>query len=151
MVMDNVVIRRALPKDIESVYSMLCSLSDKQHNKERFQQCYERNLKDSNIIYLIAEMDTNPCGFISCHSQQLLHHTGTAYEIQEMYVVESYRGWGIGKKLMTTLRLLINETTFDVFEVTSSNWREEAHAFYQNNGFTQTHKKFTSKGNYSSC
>lgn len=148
--MENLIIRRATSADAEHVYEMLCCLSDKQHNKERFLQCFERNLQNETIIYLVAERDNIPCGFISCHSQQLLHHTGTAYEIQEMYIKEAYRGWGIGKKLIAVLRSMINETPYDVFEVTSSNWREEAHAFYLNNGFTQTHKKFTSKGNYPS-
>lgn len=148
--MENLIIRRATNADAEHVYEMLCCLSDKQHNKERFMQCFERNLQNETIIYLVAEIGNTPCGFVSCHSQQLLHHTGTAYEIQEMYIKEAYRGWGIGKKLIAVLRSMINETPYDVFEVTSSNWREEAHAFYQNNGFTQTHKKFTSKGNYPS-
>ena len=148
--MENLIIRRAVIADAEHVYEMLCSLSDKQHNKERFMQCFERNLQHEAIIYLVAEISNTPCGFVSCHSQQLLHHTGTAYEIQEMYIKEAYRGWGIGKKLIAVLRSMINETPYDVFEVTSSNWREEAHAFYLNNGFTQTHKKFTSKGNYPS-
>lgn len=151
LAMENPIVRRAVIADAEHVYEMLCCLSDKQHDKERFMQCFERNLRNDTVIYLVAEIDNKPCGFISCHSQQLLHHTGTAYEIQEMYIKESNRGWGIGKKLIATLRLMISETDYDVFEVTSSKWREEAHAFYLNNGFVQTHKKFTSKGNYSSC
>lgn len=145
--MENFIIRRAVIADIEHVYEMLCCLSDKQHNKERFMRCFETNLQNDTIIYMIAEANNMPCGFVSCHSQQLLHHTGTAYEIQEMYIKEACRGWGIGKKLIAALRTIISETDYDVFEVTSSNWREEAHAFYLNNGFTQTHKKFTSKGN----
>ena len=149
--MENLIIRKATSADAGHVYEMLCCLSDKQHNEERFMKCFERNLQNETIIYLVAETDNTPCGFISCHSQQLLHHTGTAYEIQEMYIKEAYRGWGIGKRLIAVLRSMINETPYDVFEVTSSNWREEAHAFYLNNGFMQTHKKFTSKGNYLSC
>jgi len=145
--MNEVVIRRAMPADIDNVYEMLCLLSQKEHNRLRFEKCYEQNIQTSNIIYLIAEVGGVPCGFISCHSQQLLHHTGTAYEIQEMFIRETCRGLGIGKQMIAKLRSLINDTDFDVFEVTSSNWRDEAHAFYMNNGFVQTHKKFTSKGN----
>lgn len=145
--MNEVVIRRATPADVDDVYEMLCQLSQKEHNRLRFEKCYEQNIQSNHIIYLIAEAGGVPCGFISCHSQQLLHHTGTAYEIQEMFIRETCRGLGIGKQMIAMLRSLINDTDFDVFEVTSSNWRDEAHAFYMNNGFVQTHKKFTSKGN----
>lgn len=145
--MNNVVIRTATEADVDSVYEMLCLLSQKEHNRLRFDKCYAQNITSDNVICLVADVDGIPSGFISCHSQQLLHHTGTAYEIQEMFIGEQYRGMGIGKQMIAMLRSLINETDFDVFEVTSSNWRDEAHAFYLNNGFVQTHKKFTSKGN----
>ena len=148
--MNNVAIRRATAADMDGVYEMLCLLSQKEHHRLRFEKCYWKNLADEQIVYLVAEVDGILAGFISCHSQQLLHHTGTAYEIQEMFIKETFRGLGIGKEMIAMLRSLINETEFDVFEVTSSNWREEAHAFYLNNGFVQTHKKFTSSGNYSS-
>ncbi|MBL7683677.1 MAG: GNAT family N-acetyltransferase [Flavipsychrobacter sp.] len=145
--MYEVVIRRAEPADVFVVYNMLCSLSQKEHDKLRFEKCYERNVSDERIIYMIAEVNGEPSGFISCHSQQLLHHSGTAYEIQEMYIDEAYRGNGVGKKMVAAVHSQIEPTEYDVFEVTSSNWREEAHAFYMNNGFVQTHMKFTRKGN----
>lgn len=145
--MYEVLIRRAEPADVFVVYNMLCSLSQKEHDKHRFEKCYESNVSDEHIIYMIAEVDGVPSGFISCHSQQLLHHTGTAYEIQEMYIDEAYRGNGVGKKMIAAVHSQIALTEYDVFEVTSSNWREDAHAFYMNNGFAQTHMKFTRKGN----
>lgn len=145
--MYDVVIRKATIEDANVVYDMLCKLSQKEHDRERFAKCYERNIEDDSIIYLVADVDGVPSGFISCHSQQLLHHTGTAYEIQEMYIDETYRGNGVGKQLIAAVQASINPTVYDVFEVTSSNWREDAHAFYMNNGFTQTHLKFTQKGN----
>lgn len=145
--MYEVTIRKATIDDANVVYDMLCKLSQKEHDRERFAKCYERNIADDNILYLVADVDGIPSGFISCHSQQLLHHTGTAYEIQEMYIDEAYRGNGVGKLLIAAVQASINPTVYDVFEVTSSNWREDAHAFYMNNGFTQTHLKFTQKGN----
>lgn len=144
--MYEVVIRKAVPADLDTVYNMICDLSGKVHNKERFEACYSQNVVADNIVYLIAEVDGVPSGFISCHSQQLLHHTGTAYEIQEMYIAEPYRGNGVGKKLIETLHHLVDTTEYDVIEVTSSNWRKEAHTFYMNNGYGQTHQKFTKKG-----
>ncbi|OSZ82853.1 hypothetical protein CAP35_06200 [Chitinophagaceae bacterium IBVUCB1] len=145
--MQELTIRRANADDIDSVYRMLCLLSRKEYDRQQFEACYLRNITNVDIIYLIAEADGEVCGFISCHAQQLLHHAGTAYEIQEMFVDEAYRGKGIGKKMLATLLSIINLTDYDVLEVTSSNWREDAHAFYMNHGFAQTHLKFTMRGN----
>lgn len=143
----NVVIRNADATDVAVVYSFLCSLSEKEYNRQLFEEHYVHNITDDKNIYLVAEIDNEIAGFLSCHGQILLHHNGWVYEIQEMYTDEKYRGKGVGKLLLQKLEGILSERSYDIIDVTSNNRRQDAHRFYLKNGFVQTHLKFTKKGN----
>lgn len=143
--MTPVKIRSAELRDLDIVYRFLCSLSEKIHDREKFEEYYKINIQQHNYIYLVTEVDESVVGFLSCHGQVLLHHVGWAYEIQEMYTDEMYRGKGIGKLLIQELERILTEREYDVIEVTSNNKRLAAHDFYMKNGYVQTHQKFTKK------
>ena len=64
-----------------------------------------------------------------------------------MFTDEACRGKGIGKALLQEMERMLSEREYDMIDVTSNNKRKEAHAFYQKNGYVQTHQKFTKKGN----
>ncbi len=141
------LVRSALPHDVSTIYTFLCQLSEKQYDKVLFEEVYLENLQSDKNVYLVAETDGKVVGFLGCHGQLLLHHTGWVYEIQEMFTDAAYRGRGIGKKLLTELESILNTRSYDMIDVTSNNKRTEAHRFYLSNGFTQSHQKFTKKGN----
>lgn len=143
--MDSIIIRHAVPADGTTVYRLLTQLSDRINNAVLFDELFEASIEMPNTIYLVAEDNGNIVGFISCHGQVLLHHMGWAYEIQEMFVDAAYRGKGVGKRLLTQLETTLQDTDYDVLEVTSKHIREGAHAFYMANGYEHTHRKFTKK------
>ncbi len=145
--MANIVLRNAETTDVDAVYAFLCALSEKEYNREKFEEYYNTCLANDKNIYIIAEAEGKPVGFLSCHGQLLLHHAGWAYEIQEMFTDEAYRSHGIGKLMIEELEKRLSDITYDVLEVTSNNRRSRAHNFYLKNGFAQTHQKFTKKGN----
>lgn len=136
-------IRNALPEDAETVYAMICRLEDSLLDKDYFMDCYVRNVNSPHVIYLLAFNATHAVGFLSCHGQSLLHHTGMVYEIQEMYVDEDYRGQRIGQRLIKELETLLEGRNCSSLEVTSNIARSKAHSFYLRNGFRQSHLKFT--------
>jgi PhnO protein len=143
-----VEIRNALPSDIKEVHEMICLLEADYFDCDNFKRIYYQNICNLNNIYLLATEKNNntTIGIISCHGQELLHHNGWVFEIQEFFVKESFRNNGIGKKLITTLEAAIKTTKVaGLFEVTAQKFRKNTHAFYLDNNFSQSHLKFTKK------
>lgn len=142
-----VIIRLATANDAETVYRFICELKEVIFDPHVFNRIYQYNLKNEKNHYLVAEIDEEIVGFLSCHGQLLLHHLGWAYEIQELYVDKDHRSKGIGKQLLQALEHVLSKENYDVLELTSNMKRTEAHKFYLNNGFEQSHFKFVKKGN----
>ncbi|WP_159470565.1 GNAT family N-acetyltransferase [Dyadobacter sp. 3J3] len=141
MVVFNLHIRSATEKDEETVYNMICDLEDKELDRESFNNAFHSNLSQERIRYVIAELDGEPVGMGSCHTQLLLHHVCVVAEIQEMYVVPRYRSKEIGKALVEKLIDFAKSKNALQIEVTSNNVRENAHRFYEKEGFRKSHVK----------
>lgn len=141
MVSSRLHIRLATALDEDPVYEMICDLENKILNRESFNFVFHHNLAQRNICYLIAELDGEPVGMGSCHVQPLLHHVCMVAEIQEMFVKEAYRSKEIGKAIIDTLIVFAKSKSALQIEVTSNNVRENAHRFYQKEGFKKSHVK----------
>lgn len=140
------LIRKASLNDFKSVYGFVNDLEETEFNIESMKIAFEQNINNTDSIYLIAEVDNKPVGYLSCHSQFLLHHGGQRIaEIQEMYVNPENRKMGIGKKLIDELKRTAQQKGIDQLEVTSNNRRTKTHRFYEREKFVQSHKKFTWK------
>jgi PhnO protein len=129
--------------DFETVYHFINLLESTTFDKEIQQKLFSENLKNNQIIYLLAEENEKAVGFVSCHIQMLLHHAGPIAEIQEMVVLETHRSKGVGNKLMAHLLDELRKRNIPQVEVTSNKIREHAHRFYLKEGFKDSHKKFT--------
>jgi PhnO protein len=134
-------IRPATGKDEETIYRMICDLENKELSRTSFNQVFQTNLAQERICYLIAEMENEPVGMGSCHVQLLLHHVCMVAEIQEMYVSPKHRSKEIGKALVEELIVFAKSKGALQIEVTSNNVRENAHRFYQKEGFKKSHVK----------
>ena len=141
--MEAIHVRPATQEDFEYVYEFINLLEDEVFDKQRQWEIYLENAGNPNNIYLIAWAHNLAVGFLSCHIQYLLHHGGLVGEIQEMYVNENGRSHGIGKLLIEKLKEMAKARGVLQLEVTSSFRREDAHRFYEREGFAHTHKKFT--------
>jgi PhnO protein len=136
-------IRRALPEDVNTVHQLLCELEDRIFELAPFSDRYIRNLASPDHIYLVAEEDHELLGLLTCHGQNLLHHLGITYEIQELIVRDQARSKGIGKALLDQLEMELKDKDYEMLEVASNMRRERAHAFYLREGFIRSHYKFT--------
>ncbi|NIJ54805.1 GNAT family N-acetyltransferase [Dyadobacter arcticus] len=142
-------IRVATIEDREIMYDMVCGLENKFLNRDDFDFAFKKNLGSSHIRYFIAYYSGKPVGMVSCHIQPLLHHAALVSEIQEMYVVPEYRSHEIGKALIARVVKFAKEHGAIQLEVTSRDIREQAHRFYQREGFEKSHVKlvrYFSKG-----
>ncbi|NMH27826.1 GNAT family N-acetyltransferase [Flavobacterium silvaticum] len=136
-------IRKVASDDFEIVYNLINLLENQVMDKNRQLDIFNRNLGNPQIIYLLAFLDSEAVGFLSCHAQYLLHHSGLIGEIQELVVSENARSLGIGKLLIENLIPIARKMKIEQLEVTSSFKREAAHRFYEREGFVHSHKKFT--------
>ncbi|WP_306400455.1 GNAT family N-acetyltransferase [Phocoenobacter skyensis] len=137
-------IRKAGKTDFDSIYQFVNELEETVFELENQKKTFEQNIKNENYIYLIAELNRKSIGFISCHSQNLLHHAGQKIaEIQEMYVIPEKRKIGVGKKLIDELKRVAKQNGIAQLEVTSNKRRTKTHRFYQREKFVNTHEKFT--------
>lgn len=143
--MEAIHIRPATIDDFEYVYEFVNLLEDERFDRRTQWEIYLQNAGNPNNIYLIAWAHNLAVGYLSCHVQNLLHHGGLVGEIQELYVNENGRGHGIGKLLVEKAEEIAKARGVLQLEVTSRLTREDAHRFYEREGFNFTHKKFTKK------
>lgn len=140
---ENINIRKAIPTDLEAIYGFICTLENEVLYKERFAQIFESNLLHNDILYLVAEFDQKPAGFISFHAQQLLHHCDFVGEIQEFFIAQEYRNKGIGRLLIEEVKAYAAANNIRYIEVTTNKRRAENVPVYEALGFQLTHHKFT--------
>ncbi|WP_342084091.1 GNAT family N-acetyltransferase [Dyadobacter sp. OTU695] len=136
-----VTVRRASTADRDVIYQMICGLENMILDRPGFDAAFDRNIANPNISYFLAEQDGKPVGMVSCHIQPLLHHAALISEIQEMYVEPDYRSQKIGNALMRHVTAFAKGEGAIQMEVTSRATREQAHRFYQREGFEKSHVK----------
>jgi PhnO protein len=136
-------IRKIEETDLMFVYESLCDLENQILDLKAFEKIFTANLKVQNFLYLIAENGFEAMGFITFHTQNLMHHVGLVGEIQEFYVIPAYRGKGVGRQLIKTIMDFSEERQLKSIEVQTNKRRAENVAIYENLGFKLTHNKFT--------
>jgi PhnO protein len=70
----NVQIRKIKKQDLDFIYKSICELENEILNFEVFKTIFNENISNPKNLYLIAENETEGFGFISFHTQNLLHH-----------------------------------------------------------------------------
>ncbi|MEP1095460.1 MAG: GNAT family N-acetyltransferase [Cyclobacteriaceae bacterium] len=143
--MSQIEIRRAQNSDFEDIYTFICELENETFDRDQQKRILEESLLNIKNVYLVASINQELVGFLSCHVQNLLHRNGPVGEIQEMFISAEKRNLGIGKILIDHLKIISKENHFIQLEVTSNLRRKLAHNFYEKQGFIFTHKKFVFK------
>lgn len=136
-------IRKVQSQDLDFVYKSICELENEELDFELFAAIFNQNIPNPNNLYLIAENENEEIGFISFHTQNLLHHCGRVGEIQEFFINENHRGKGIGRQLVEKILQYAEEHKLKSIEVTTNKRRVENVLIYENLGFTLSHNKFT--------
>jgi len=129
--------------DLDFVYKAICELENQELDFQVFKEIFNENISNPKNLYLIAQNETEGVGFISFHTQNLLHHCGLVGEIQEFFINENYRGKGIGRQLINRILQYADLNNLKSIEVTTNKRRVENVLIYENLGFGLTHNKFT--------
>ena len=139
----NIRIRKIEKQDLDFVYKSICELEDEILDFEVFERIFNENISNPRNVYLIAENESEGLGFISFHTQNLLHHCGLVGEIQEFFIHQKHRGKGVGRLLINEIKNFAEQHNLKSIEVTTNKKRVENVAIYENLGFTLSHNKFT--------
>jgi len=136
-------IRKVEQQDLDFVYQSICELESEVLDFEIFRKIFNENISNPKNLYLLAENQNEGVGFISFHTQNLLHHCGLVGEIQEFFIHQKYRGQGVGKQLIEKIMNYADQNNLKSIEVTTNKRRVENVLIYENLGFGLTHNKFT--------
>lgn len=136
-------IRKIQNQDLDFVYKAICELEKEILDFEVFEMIFNENISNPKNLYLIAENKNEGLGFISFHTQNLLHHCGLVGEIQEFFIHQKYRGQGVGRLLINEVLDFAEKNNLKSVEVTTNKKRVENVAIYENLGFRLSHNKFT--------
>lgn len=136
-------IRNVETQDLDFIYKAICELENEVLDFKTFEAILNENISNPKNLYLIAENEIEGLGFISFHTQNLLHHCGLVGEIQEFFIYRKYRGQGVGRVLINEILNFADQNNLKSIEVTTNKKRIENVAIYENLGFTLSHNKFT--------
>lgn len=136
-------LKPVLSSDVELCFQFINELENGELDFERFKQVFELNLSNPQIQYFLINDEGQNVGFISLHFQWLLHHTGKIGEIQEFFIIETYRNKGLGQKVIDAMILIAKENDFELLEVSTNKKRKANLEIYQKFGFNSSHFKFT--------
>ncbi|RXM46171.1 GNAT family N-acetyltransferase [Flavobacterium sp. YO64] len=136
-------IRKVEKQDLDFVYKAICELENEILDFEVFEAIFNENISNPKNLYLIAENEMEGLGFISFHTQNLLHHCGLVGEIQEFFIHQKHRGKGVGRLLINEIKNFAEQHNLKSIEVTTNKRRVENVAIYENLGFNLSHNKFT--------
>lgn len=139
----NIKIRKIEKQDLDFVYKSICELENEILDFDVFERIFNENISNPRNVYLIAENESEGLGFISFHTQNLLHHCGLVGEIQEFFIHQKHRGKGVGRLLINEIKNFAEQHNLKSIEVTTNKKRVENVAIYENLGFTLSHNKFT--------
>ncbi|XEC94323.1 GNAT family N-acetyltransferase [Paenibacillus tarimensis] len=87
--------------DEDEVFKLAASLATSYKlNKGDFSRIYHDILSNPNADILIAEKDSNIIGYVLVFHHSTFYANGEVSWVEELFVLDEYRGMKIGKQLM---------------------------------------------------
>jgi PhnO protein len=140
----HVLLRTVEKMDLIHVKGLIDELENTISDACIFESIFQEYLLHANtLMFVVEHTNEGIIGFASCKGQNLLHHQGMVFEIQEMIVCARHQGKGYGRLLFEKIQQEVVARGAKSLEVTSNKRRKEAHAFYESMGFRNSHEKFT--------
>ncbi len=141
-----VMIRECKEGDFEQVLKLLAQLwPEKVLDRKELQQVFLKGLNSDFQSYVCAIIEDNVVGFASLTIKNSLWQEGYMGHIDELIVDREYRGKGIGSKLVEHIVKTAKHKGCRRVELDSAFDRDEAHKFYEQNGFDNRASLFSKK------
>ena len=133
-------IRVARDTDSDAVLGLLAELGYPTE-PDALESRLERLDGEPSARMLVADLDGEVVGFASLHVLHLVERPPLG-RLSAIVVTEPARREGVGLALVDRVEREARAQGCDRLEVTSGEWRDEAHAFYRDIGFEETSKRF---------
>ena len=134
------LVRDARPADGEVIIGLLDELGYRT-DAATLASRYGRLLDDEATWIFVAERGRRVVGFASLHVIPLLERVPMG-RLTALVVSEGARGRGTGRALVERVQDEARRQGCDRLEVSSGEWRREAHAFYVSVGFQKASRRF---------
>ncbi|MDI7207328.1 GNAT family N-acetyltransferase [Leptospira santarosai] len=96
-------IRKAKETDRESIQKLTSLFATSfKTDPDSFNNSFNELLKDSNAIFLVAEENGTPIGYLLGFDHYTLYANGRVSWIEEIFILEDYRRKGFATNLMTS-------------------------------------------------
>lgn len=146
--MDNIIIRRATIEDLEIIQNLNNNLFDLEKENydptliinwpltEEGRKYFEDLITNDYVVLAVAEDVI--VGYLAGTIEEKGSYEEIQYgEINNMFIDDNYRGYGIGKKLINSFKNYCKDNNIFNLKVTASYRNKNAIAFYHKNGFEE--------------
>jgi ribosomal protein S18 acetylase RimI-like enzyme len=134
-------IRHARATDAEAIARLVGELGY-QTSASQMRQRLEVILRNDDYETLVACSDSRIVGFIGTRIGPLYEYDEQYGQIMALAVAPDQQRCGVGRMLIAAAESSLVERGTRVFVVTSGNHRADAHAFYENCGYTFTGRRY---------
>ena len=130
----NAIIKRANPQDFPEILSLIKQFSVFQKSTDKVTITLEHMLEDQNLFQcFVAEVTGKIVGFASFFFAYY-SWTGKALYLNDLYIQQDYRQWGIGTRLLDSIIAFAQEERCKKVRWQVSKWNENAIEFYKRKG-----------------
>lgn len=130
------IIEKLKLEDIEGLLELYKELTPFENSLEKSIEIYKEILQDDQYLIVVAKDNNKVIGSASGICCKCLAVGGSPFlVIEDVIINNDFRGKGVGKKVMKALDEFAKEKNCSYAILVSSDYRKEAHAFYENIGF----------------
>ncbi len=128
-------IRKAKPVDFEEIYSLIIEFAEFIKTPEKVITTPSQVINDKDYFNCFIAVDDKKkvVGFAT-YFIAYYSWTGKAVYLDDLYVLEKYRGLGIGNKLLDKIIEIAKSENCKKVKWQVSNWNEKAIEFYKMKG-----------------
>jgi GNAT superfamily N-acetyltransferase len=137
--MAELLIRKATTEDVDELLELYRQLASTGELPNATDATMVIDLINSNpwMLFLVAEMDGMVVGTVTVVIVPAITHSAQPWaQIEHMVVHEAHRGIGIGRALLARCEEHVRAVGGFKMQLQSSNHREDAHRFYEREGFS---------------
>ncbi|MGD0173510.1 MAG: GNAT family N-acetyltransferase [Anaerolineales bacterium] len=142
--MTDISIREAWPSDSADVAQLITQLGYPSSENEIAQRMTVLSRLPEHATF-VAELDGRVVGLVGAYLDYALEINGSYGRLMGLVVDESFRGRGIGKRLLEWIEGWLRNRGATRLTLTSGKQRIKAHKFYRDLGYEETGLRFAKK------
>jgi GNAT superfamily N-acetyltransferase len=140
------MIRSAAASDRSALFELVRAFpTPTPPDSEQFSTTLEAKLPDPSSCLLVAEQERRLVGYVSGYCHATFYAGGVAAWVDELLVLEPFRGTGVGRQLMDAFEKWANDRQSVLVSLATRG----AAAFYEHRGYTSKtgyYKKYLAIG-----